>query len=136
VEWRERRIILDVAHNPAATAFLARGLAVQRAAYPAQKVYALAAMMSDKDRLNSLANLRQSVDYWYLADLSYMPRAASCDQMVRTLDDLQLKAEASGSAEVCLEQILGRSNPGDFIVIFGSFYTVAAGLALLRAESR
>ena len=131
-EWQGRRIILDVAHNPAATAFLAKGIAVERARYPAQKTYGLVAMMSDKDRQNSLANLLGSIDYWYLADITYIPRAANCEQMGNTLTGLGVAPEFSGAFESCVEQMLAKSNPGDFIVIFGSFYTVAAGLQTLQ----
>lgn len=132
LEWQDRRIILDVAHNPAATAFLGRRLADERNRYPSQKVFGLVAMMSDKDRHNSLANLIECVDYWYLADLTFIPRAASCELMANALAGLGVIATSSGEFESCLEQILATSNPGDFIVIFGSFYTVAAGLQALQ----
>lgn len=133
LEWRNRQIILDVAHNPAATAYLAGRLEAQRDSHPGKKVYGLVAMMSDKDRHNSLANLTQLIDYWYLADVTYVHRAATCDQMRKTLGDLGVNTESSGNLESCLEQILHRSSPRDFIVIFGSFYTVAAALAVVQS---
>lgn len=133
VAWRGRQIILDVAHNPAATAYLARGLEMQRMQHPQQQVHAIVAMMFDKDRRNSLENLKQWVDCWYLADVTYIPRAASCDQMSRTLTDMGLKAEFSGSLDLCLDRVLDKSAPGDFVVIFGSFYTVAAGLLAINS---
>lgn len=133
LEWRERQVILDVAHNPAATAYLAGRLETQRVLHPGKKVYGLVAMMSDKDRHNSLANLTRFIDYWYLADVTYIHRAATCDQMTKTLGDLGVNAQSSGNLESCLEQILKCSTKGDFIVIFGSFYTVAAALAVVQS---
>jgi dihydrofolate synthase/folylpolyglutamate synthase len=135
LEWRGRQVILDVAHNPAATAFLARGLEMKRIKYPGQQVHAVVAMMFDKDRRNSLKNLKQWIDHWYLADMTHIPRATSCDQMCKTLADLGLEAEFSGSLDLCLAKVLDKSVTGDFVVIFGSFYTVAAGLVAINPVS-
>ncbi len=130
IQWNDRRVILDVAHNPAATAFLVERL-VQNAS-PSSKVHAIVAMMSDKDRAQSLANLKGRVHHWYLADLSHIPRAATIGQLRQNLADLNLVAGFSGSVTECLQAALANSNLGDRILIFGSFYTVAAGLQALN----
>lgn len=135
MEWHERKVILDVAHNPAATAYLANGLRRYVSVNPGRQIYAVVAMMSDKDRRNSLANLKELVDYWYLADVTYVPRATSCDQMLKTLSDLGVSSAFSGAVEQCLYRVLQDSSPGDLIIIFGSFYTVAAGLMVLQPAS-
>lgn len=126
LNWKDRQVILDVAHNPAATAYLVERL-VQNA-QPSSRIHAIVAMMSDKDRMQSLANLKGRVQHWYLADLSYIPRAATVEQMRQTLVDLGLVTEHSGSVAECLDAALENTNPGDRILVFGSFYTVAAGL--------
>lgn len=133
VPWRERQVILDVAHNPAATAYLVKRLT--EGAAPASKVHGIVAMMSDKDRAQSLANLKGRINHWYLADLAYIPRAATIEQLNQTLVDMGLPAEFSGSVADCLEAAFAQSNPGDRILIFGSFYTVAAGLQALEAHT-
>jgi dihydrofolate synthase/folylpolyglutamate synthase len=129
IQWNDRQVILDVAHNPAATAFLVERLV--QCASPSSKVHAVVAMMSDKDRAQSLANVKGRVHHWYLADLSYIPRAATIEQLRQNLADLNLVAGFSGSVAECLQAALANSSPGDRILIFGSFYTVAAGLQAL-----
>lgn len=130
LEWKQRQVILDVAHNPAATEYLVERL-VQSA--PANsRVHGIVAMMSDKDRAQSLDNLKGRVQHWYLADLSFIPRAATIEQLHQNLVDLDLAECFSGSVAECLQAALTNSSPGDRILIFGSFYTVAAGLQALN----
>ncbi|HEY7885995.1 MAG TPA: bifunctional tetrahydrofolate synthase/dihydrofolate synthase, partial [Cellvibrionaceae bacterium] len=68
-----RWVILDVAHNPAATTYLAANL-VRPA--PPGRVFALVAMMADKDLLGSLQPLLGQVDVWCCASLEGVARAA------------------------------------------------------------
>jgi dihydrofolate synthase / folylpolyglutamate synthase len=90
------------------------------------------AMMGDKDRIASLANLVAGVDAWYLADLSDIPRAASLDMLAADLASLGQQATFAGTVEQCFTQLLQDSSSGDRIIICGSFYTVAAGLKLIQ----
>ncbi len=126
LQWRDREIVLDVAHNPAATAYLLSRL--QQSQLVSRPIHAVVAMMSDKDRTESLANLKNVVTHWYVADLSSIPRAASVAQLQETLESMGCTAQFSGSVENCLVAAHLASNPGDIILVFGSFYTVAAGL--------
>ena len=128
--WGEREVILDVAHNPAATAYLAQRLA-QSALVPGAKTYAIVAMMADKDREASLRNLLPEVDYWCLADLTEIPRAASLSHLQADLNHLGQVVSHQGDLAQCLAWILSVSQVGDRIIICGSFYTVAAGLKAL-----
>lgn len=124
--WRDREVILDVAHNPAATAYLLSRL--QQSQLLPRPIHAVVAMMSDKDRAESLANLKAVVTSWYLADLSFIPRAATVDQLQQTLAEMGCSAVSKGSVADCLSAAHEASNPGDIILVFGSFHTVAAGL--------
>jgi dihydrofolate synthase/folylpolyglutamate synthase len=133
VLWRERQVILDVAHNPAATAYLVERL-VQGAA-PGTKIHGIVAMMADKDRAQSLENLKGRISSWYIADLSFIPRAATVEQLRQNLVDLDVEAEFSGSVADCLQAVFNNSDPGDRILVFGSFYTVAAGLQALAVTT-
>lgn len=133
VLWRERQVILDVAHNPAATAYLVERL-VQGAA-PDSKIHGIVAMMADKDRAQSLENLKGRISNWYIADLSFIPRAATVEQLRQNLVDLDVDAEFSGSVADCLQAAFNNSGPGDRILVFGSFYTVAAGLQALAVTT-
>lgn len=129
VQWRERQVILDVAHNPAATAYLVERLG--QGAAPGSKIHGIVAMMADKDRAQSLENLKGYINSWYVADLSFIPRAATVEQLRQNLVDLEVDTEFFGSVADCLQAAYKNSDPGDRILVFGSFYTVAAGLQAL-----
>lgn len=128
LHWRERLVILDVAHNPAATAYLVERLQQGEAC---SKIHGIVAMMADKDRAQSLANLKGLLNSWYIADLSDIPRAASVEQLRQNLIDLDVDIQSSGSVADCLNAAYLKSAPGDRLLVFGSFYTVAAGLQAL-----
>ena len=133
LQWRERQVILDVAHNPAATAYLVERLT--QGATPGAKIHGIVAMMADKDRAQSLENLKGRVNFWYVANLSSIPRAASVEQLRQNLVDLGVATEFSGSVADCLQAAYSNSAPEDRILIFGSFYTVAAGLQALEGAA-
>lgn len=129
VVYRDRQFILDVAHNPAATEYFARRLQQ----YPCKgRTFAVVAMMADKDRLNSLGNLTHIIDSWYLADLSWLPRAATPAQLEQDLRQLTLPVTGVGSVAKCIALTIDAAQPEDRILIFGSFFTVAAALAVLQ----
>lgn len=139
LHWRDRQVILDVAHNPAATAYL-----VERLLQPQNdttspkkqgKIHGIVAMMADKDRAQSLENLKPLVSSWYIADLAFIPRAARVEQLRQNLVDVGGAIAFSGSVADCLQAAYENSNPGDRILIFGSFYTVAAGLQALAVAT-
>jgi dihydrofolate synthase/folylpolyglutamate synthase len=126
IHWQDRDVILDVAHNPAATAYLVSRL--QESQLLPRPIHAVVAMMSDKDRAESLANLAGVVNHWYLADLTYIPRAASTTQVQQTLADMNCPVDFAGSVAECVSAAHQASKAGDIILIFGSFFTVAEGL--------
>ncbi len=134
VQWRERQVILDVAHNPAATAYLVERL--EQGAAPDAKIHGIVAMMADKDRAQSLTNLKGCVSSWYIADLSYIPRAATVEQLRQNLVDLSVDVKFSGSVADCMQAAYLNSDPGDRILVFGSFYTVAAGMQALELPAK
>lgn len=143
--WQERILILDVAHNPAATAYLAQRLVrfesnttsdntnTCATKTHAARTHGIVAMMADKDRVESLRNLLGLVDHWYLADLRTVARAAGVAQLRHDLQELGVDDDFSGNVEECLNYALASSRPGDKIIIFGSFFTVAAGLQAIAS---
>lgn len=124
-------VILDVAHNPAACAYLCRRLQAQPVA---GRTFALVAMMSDKNRIDSLRNLQPVIDAWYLAELDNIPRAATSAQLRQDLAAINTQVDGVGSIAHCLQQLTGQVMPHDRIVICGSFYTVAAALTYMGAS--
>ncbi len=131
--FQEREFILDVAHNPAATEYFAERL---HADLPAGKTFAIVAMMSDKDRSASLANLVGLVDEWYLLDLAYVPRAATPIALAENLAVFNVQVNATGNIQNLMREILTHAQPQDRILVFGSFFTVAAVLAYMQADSQ
>jgi len=131
IVYRNREFILDVAHNPAATEYFAQRLNAE----PCRgATHALVAMMADKDCAASLANLIGIVNFWYLLDLTHIPRAASPEVLTEHLTQLAVPVHAKGEMRKLLDNILSASAEGDRIVVFGSFYTVAAALQYLRPD--
>ncbi|MFO1388977.1 bifunctional tetrahydrofolate synthase/dihydrofolate synthase [Cellvibrio sp.] len=132
ISYQDRQFILDVAHNPAATEYLAKRLTAQPIA---GKTFAIVAMMSDKDRIASLENLVGLVDEWFLLDLSEIPRAASIQALGDNLLSLKAQVQQSGAISQLMPAVLAKATPQDRVLVFGSFFTVAAALAYLQTNS-
>ena len=123
---------LDVtATISAATAMLASRLRDWKLQHPASRIHACFAMMVDKDRPGSLQHLLAFIDDWYIADLSFMPRAATLQQLSDNLASFERAAIASGKVSECLPLMINNSNPDDLLLVFGSFYTVADAMKFL-----
>lgn len=125
IEKNSRRIIIDVAHNPAGGRCLAKRLA-NRACYG--RIHALVGMLVDKDRLNTLRPLQSHVDYWYVSDLT-VPRGASAQQLKQSLMSLQEGTEAIyefPKLELAFQQAYENLAKNDSLLVFGSFHTAAA----------
>jgi dihydrofolate synthase/folylpolyglutamate synthase len=122
-------IVLDVAHNPQAAAALAYSLG-SMGFHP--QTWAVFGIMADKDIGSVIAALRPRVDRWYVASLP-PPRGA-------TAQDLRLRLEAAGVAPAAIRDFNDPASAyraareavaeADRIIVFGSFLTVAAALAL------
>ncbi|TDY00039.1 bifunctional tetrahydrofolate synthase/dihydrofolate synthase [Thiohalophilus thiocyanatoxydans] len=120
-------LLLDVAHNPDGVAQLAAAL---RAEPVAGRNRAIVGMMADKDLRGALTPLLPLIDGWFPVDLSAVPRAASAARLADLLKELGAGAVTPCSnLSQALQQARAVAVPGDRIVVFGSFYTVAQALA-------
>jgi len=131
VIYRDREILLDVAHNPAATRYLAERLSERPVT---GKSRAIVAMMTDKDIPASLSPMMALVDAWAVASLPQVPRAASTDLLRTHLQALGGQVEAEGALADLLDTWLPFTDKEDLLLVFGSFFTVAAALAIVGAE--
>jgi dihydrofolate synthase / folylpolyglutamate synthase len=121
--------VLDVAHNPQAAAALADSLA-SMGFHP--QTWAVFGIMADKDIGSVIAALLPRVDRWYVASLP-PPRGA-------TASDLRQRLETAGVAPAAIRDFNDPASAyraareavaeADRIIVFGSFLTVAAALAL------
>lgn len=123
IQLQGRRVILDVAHNPAAAAYLANRL---QSTPCIGNTFALTAMMSDKDGRGIVAALKSSMVGWYLADLEGVSRALAVEGMAGLLlqQGITNFTVKDNIPEACAE-VLSVMKPEDRLVVFGSFHTVA-----------
>ena len=111
------RVILDVAHNPHAAAYLAERLA----ALPTRgRVLAVVGMLHDKDIGGTLACLERCVDSWYCAPLEG-PRGATAEQLLAHLKG----GAAFADVEQAWHAAMADARPEDTVLVCGSFHTVA-----------
>jgi dihydrofolate synthase/folylpolyglutamate synthase len=123
-------VILDVAHNPAAAAALARSLARMPRA---RHTFGIFAMLRDKDIRGVIAAVKPHVDEWLVSGID-APRGADAAVLREELARAGILQRVStcDSIETAYAQACGRAAPDDRIVVFGSFHTVAAVVALRR----
>ena len=118
-------IVMDVAHNPHASATLAQSL--DKMGYHPY-TFAIFGAMADKDIDGVLKPMMDLVDYWYCTDL-LTARAAKGIDLAKQIRLLGKEAEVFSGAGSAYQMALDKAGEGDRIVIFGSFYTVAGVMA-------
>ncbi len=123
-------IVLDVAHNPHASATLSKSLD-KMGYFP--YTYAIFGVMQDKDINAVIKPMLEIVDFWYCVDLP-TPRAASAEHLAHRLRELGVKdsdisgVEVFNSPATAYEKSLNKVSQNDRIVVFGSFFTVSGVL--------
>ena len=117
-------IVLDVGHNPQATRYLSSYLKRKKVECNYLKIYAVVAMLADKDIMASLSSLTDDVDYWYTGSLA-IPRAASTQQMYTSLIDMTGTINCFDNIEEAFKIANTQANKADLILVFGSFFTVS-----------
>jgi dihydrofolate synthase/folylpolyglutamate synthase len=139
IAWDERRVVLDVAHNPAAAALLAERLRCLNGG-AAHAVHAVVGVLDDKDIAGVLAPLVPEVASWHCCALPDVARGATANQVAGLLyntaasQGLPAVSACHPSPTAAFAAALGASRPDDVILVFGSFHTVAPVLALLRND--
>ncbi len=121
------RVILDVAHNPHAAAYLAGRLKMLP---KTGRVLAVVGMLHDKDIAGTLACLAEVVDDWYCAPLEG-PRGATAEQLQHYLAD----SKSYSSVGKAWQAALANARPEDTVLVCGSFHTVAHVMEELEVGS-
>lgn len=122
--------ILDVAHNPHAARVLAKN--INQLGY-APYTHAVFGAMKDKDIVEVLKIMQNSIDHWHLCGLP-IDRAASTEQLHDALIEAGFVEEADHSVQKhttvkdALMQLATTVSPNDRIIIFGSFVTIEQAL--------
>lgn len=117
------QVLLDVAHNPHGAVFLMRQLPP---AVPGQRTLAVFAMLADKDIAGVIDACLGRIDSWFVAGLP-VARGQDGDVPARLL--LERGCQVAGqwkSVAGALHAARQQARPADRILVFGSFYTVAA----------
>jgi dihydrofolate synthase / folylpolyglutamate synthase len=115
---------LDVAHNPQGGRWLAEQW--RQTPVPGKKI-AILGMLGDKDIAGTVQSLLHYVDSWYLASLS-VSRGATAERLNGVLAALGIaNCHLYQTVEDALQAAMQTANlEQDAILVFGSFYTVAA----------
>lgn len=115
--------IFDVAHNPAAATQLALTL---QGMHAQGLVHAVFSALADKDIAGVVAPLCEVVSRWYIAPLSG-ERGASLYAIMNALSGACPQARIAQFQD--LDTAYAKANqhalPGDMVIVYGSFYTVA-----------
>jgi dihydrofolate synthase / folylpolyglutamate synthase len=122
--------ILDVAHNPDAARVLAGNL---RATRQGGRTLAVCGILADKDAAGIAAELRERIDAWWCVPTEG-ERGSNGAELARILASQVAGpvGAADGIGAGCAAA-LAAAEPGDRIVVFGSFHVVGPGLGLARS---
>ncbi|MGQ0701063.1 MAG: bifunctional tetrahydrofolate synthase/dihydrofolate synthase [Panacagrimonas sp.] len=123
---RSGRTIFDVAHNAEAAQELAQRLAEE---LPGQRVHLVLGMLSDKPVENFCRQLAAQVHRAYCIGLA-SPRGLPADALCRRVMAAGIEAEAFQDFGAALESADRAAGVDGWVVVTGSFLTVAAGLSV------
>ena len=112
--------IYDVAHNPHGAQALAEALAARPCA---GRTLAVCAMLADKDAAGVAAALTGEVHAWFLAGLDDA-RGQSAEALAARML-LPVAPQRCADPKAALSAARAAARPGDRIVVFGSFHTIA-----------
>ena len=112
---------LDVAHNTEAV----RELVAMLRSHPCEgATRVMFGVMGDKPIRDMISACREVVDEWNVIELGHVPRAMPADQLAEKIGLSDVVSV--GPFATVWDAVMQRAEPGDRIVIFGSFFTVGA----------
>ncbi|MBI5040353.1 MAG: bifunctional folylpolyglutamate synthase/dihydrofolate synthase, partial [Gammaproteobacteria bacterium] len=113
--------IFDVAHNQHAAAALAGALAVR----PCRgRTWAVCGMLADKDAAGVASALAELVQGWYLGGLTGA-RGQSAQDLAERMALAPAQRQLYPDLAMAHAAALAEARPGDRVVVFGSFHTIA-----------
>lgn len=123
-------VLLDVAHNPHGARFFMEQLPP---AQSGQRTLAVLGMLADKDIEGVVTACLGRVDAWFAASL-HVPRGAMKERLATALWAHGCHVAGQyDSVAGALSAARQRARPVDRIIVFGSFYTVAAAQQALNS---
>ncbi|CAG2085959.1 bifunctional tetrahydrofolate synthase/dihydrofolate synthase [Xanthomonas euroxanthea] len=124
------QVLLDVGHNPQAARALADALGAQAHTGSTHAIYAA---LADKDVLGVVEAVATQVDHWSLAGLDGARGQSAQALQARLQGSAAAQAVCHGDVAGALGAVLAQAAPGDRVLVFGSFHTVADALNALRS---
>ncbi|PPU12997.1 bifunctional tetrahydrofolate synthase/dihydrofolate synthase [Xanthomonas arboricola] len=124
------QVLLDVGHNPQAAGALADALGAQAHTGSTHAIYAA---LADKDVLGVVEAVAAQVDHWALAGLDGARGQSAQALQARLQGSAAAQAACHGDVAGALRAVLAQASPGDRVLVFGSFHTVADALNALRS---
>jgi dihydrofolate synthase/folylpolyglutamate synthase len=123
-------VILDVAHNRQAAAILAENLG---ALASTGRNLVVAGMLKDKNHTALFEYLAPLTDRWYIGSL-HNERGAEAGILVDALQTVDAGADIHRFHEVddALDAVFAEAEPGDRVIVTGSFLTVGAAVRWLE----
>lgn len=118
-----KRVILDVAHNPAAATLLAQRLSTEQG-----PLLCVAALMGDKDAAGFIEPLSKVVAHWFVGSLEGNKRAMTAEELADLLYTHSCSVSCGKTIEEAFDTALAMVANGGAVVVCGSFFTVAAVL--------
>jgi dihydrofolate synthase/folylpolyglutamate synthase len=124
-------VILDVAHNPQAARALSASLAAMGGT---GRTLAVFGMLKDKDMCGVIAAVKSQVAHWFIAGLGGARGAGVADLAQALAANSITAVTASDDIAGAYSQACDIATENDRILVFGSFYTVAAVMQLRERQ--
>jgi dihydrofolate synthase/folylpolyglutamate synthase len=129
-----RSYLLDVAHNLAAIDKLLEHIDTTSCN---KRIFALFSVMKDKDIQGMVQACSGKFEAWFLADQPDNPRASSADELAKILrEEGNDMISISSNIRQAFRRAQSVMSTGDLLVVFGSFFTVAAVMPLLDKDCK
>lgn len=129
-----RHYVLDVAHNPAAVGKLVEYLSASDCK---GRTIAVFSVMRDKDAATMLEGALGAIDAWFLADQPDNPRAAGAEELASLLRERGATlVSVSDNVKQAFRRAQSVQGEEDRVVVFGSFFTVAAVMGQLAKDEK
>ncbi len=129
-----RHYVLDVAHNPAAVGKLVEYLSASDCN---GRTIAVFSVMRDKDAAAMLEGALGAIDAWFLADQPDNPRAAGAEELASLLRERGATlVSVSDNVKQAFRRAQSVQGEEDRVVVFGSFFTVAAVMGQLAKDEK
>ncbi|WP_299082845.1 folylpolyglutamate synthase/dihydrofolate synthase family protein [uncultured Paraglaciecola sp.] len=129
-------IVLDVAHNVQAVSLLKQRLALHLPLAQGKKRIAVFAMLKDKDVTQVIGLLKDDIAAWFVGDLKH-ERALAVTDLANIVHEQGIHMiSVSKNMRQAFARAQSLCEPGDQIVVLGSFFTVAEILPKLEHAKR